>query len=86
MNVRNAVSVSIIDWEEEDMRILMFKCDKCGETSACKADHIRKHKCPTCNRHTMPYGEYNIAEEQVETETITWYADGKEYDKYTIDW
>lgn len=46
------------------MKIYLFKCDKCGEVSVCKADHIRKHKCPACNRHSLPCGEYNIIEEK----------------------
>lgn len=67
------------------MKGTMIKCLQCNTVSVYKAECGDGHRCPICKGYAMPQGECNIVEGQMDAETITMYADGKEYDKHTIN-
>lgn len=61
------------------MKGSMVKCLQCNTVSVYMAEYGVGHRCPICRGYTIPQGECNIVEQQVETETVTLYADGKEW-------
>jgi hypothetical protein len=52
------------------------------------AAHDNVSRCPICKGYAIPQGECNIVEGQMDTETITLYADGKEWlkEENTVEW